>query len=176
MKWMIICWERDTEHSYIARHPLSCWQQKAMMGSHYSSSFSFFLRTTVFLLFSISNVFSTFASLTPDLCHPDQRDILLELKTEFKIQKPDGYSITSYGYSITSYPKTESWGTRSTDCCNWDGVTCNTESGKVIRLELSCSCLHGQLEPAWNISQVWTLLSTTSLFLRSQLSSVISCC
>ncbi|XP_018510519.1 receptor-like protein 6 [Brassica rapa] len=124
-----------------------------MIGSNYSSSFSFFLRAIVLLLFSISNFVSTFASLTPDLCHPDQRDILLELKTEFKIQKPDGYS-------ITSYPKTESWGNSSTDCCNWDGVTCHTESGKVIGLDLSCSCLHGQFQPN---SSLFRLKHLTSL-------------
>ncbi|KAG2277862.1 hypothetical protein Bca52824_060417 [Brassica carinata] len=129
-----------------------------MIGSNYSSSFSFFLRTIVLLLFSISNVFSTFAFLTPDMCHPDQRDVLLQLKTEFKIQKPD--ELDDYSMNVTSYPKTESWGNRSTDCCNWDGVTCNTESGKVIRLELSCSCLHGQLEPN---SSLFSLKHLTSL-------------
>ena len=116
-----------------------------MIGSNYSSSFSFFLRTIVLLLFSISNVFSTFASLKTDLCHPDQRDVLLQLKTEFKIQKPDELD-NQYSMKVTSYPKTESWGNRSTDCCNWDGVTCNTESGKVIGLDLSCSCLRIPVE------------------------------
>ncbi|CAG7860761.1 unnamed protein product [Brassica rapa] len=124
-----------------------------MIGSNYSSSLSFFLRAIVLLLFSISNFISTFASLTPDLCHPDQRDVLLQLKTEFKIRKPDGYS-------ITSYPKTESWGNSSTDCCNWEGVTCNTESGKVIGLDLSCSCLYGRLEPN---SSLFRLKHLTSL-------------
>lgn len=54
--------------------------KKSMIGS----SLSFFLRTIVLLL----SIFSTFASLTPDLCLPDQRDVLLEFKNEFKIQKP----------------------------------------------------------------------------------------
>ncbi|CAG7860745.1 unnamed protein product [Brassica rapa] len=130
-----------------------------MIGSNYSSSFSFFLRTIVLLLFSISNVFSTFASLTPDLCHPDQRDVLLQLKTEFKIQKPnelDDY----WTMDVPSYPKTESWENSSTDCCNWDGITCDTESGKVIGLDLSCSCLHGQLQPN---SSLFRLKHLTSL-------------
>ncbi|CAN6970784.1 unnamed protein product [Brassica rapa subsp. trilocularis] len=132
-----------------------------MIGSNYSSSFSFFLRTIVLLLFSISNVFRNFASLTPDMCHPDQRDILLELKTEFKIQKPDEF-YDRYGSqkNVTSYPKTESWVNSSTDCCNWDGVTCNTESGKVIGLDLSCSCLYGRLEPN---SSLFRLKHLTSL-------------
>ncbi|ESQ50797.1 hypothetical protein EUTSA_v10023121mg, partial [Eutrema salsugineum] len=51
--------------------------------------------------------------------------------------------------NVSSYPKTESWEANSSiDCCNWDGVICDTESGKVIRLDLSCSCFHGRLEPS----------------------------
>ncbi|KAG5382458.1 hypothetical protein IGI04_033928 [Brassica rapa subsp. trilocularis] len=49
-----------------------------MIGSNYS----FFLGAIVLLLFSISNFVSTFASLTPGLCHPNQRDVLLQLKTD----------------------------------------------------------------------------------------------
>ncbi|CAG7860757.1 unnamed protein product [Brassica rapa] len=129
-----------------------------MIGSNYS----FFLRAIVLLLFSISNFVSTFASLTPGLCHPDQRDVLLQLKTEFKIRKPDDEFHDRYGYlmNVTSYPKTESWVNSSTDCCNWDGVTCNTESGKVIGLDLSCSCLYGRLEPN---SSLFRLKHLTSL-------------
>ncbi|KAF8049633.1 hypothetical protein N665_2164s0009 [Sinapis alba] len=116
-----------------------------MTSSNYSpSSMSFFLSTIVLLLFSISN----FASLTPELCHPDQRDVLLELKTEFKIRKPgEFYGRDGYPMNVTSYSKTESWGNSSTDCCNWDGVTCDIKSGKVIGLDLSCSCLYGPFQP-----------------------------
>ncbi|KAF3574807.1 hypothetical protein F2Q69_00062163 [Brassica cretica] len=88
-----------------------------------------FLRTIV-LLHSISRTFSTFAS------SPDQSDILLEFKNEFKIQKSCEFLD----------PKTQSWANKS-DYCNWQGVTCETKSGKVIGLDLSCSCLHGRLKP-----------------------------
>ncbi|CAG7881795.1 unnamed protein product [Brassica rapa] len=125
-----------------------------MTGSNYSSSVIFFLRTIVLLLFSILNFVSNFASLTPELCHPDERDVLLQLKTEFKIRKSDD------GYSITCYPKTESWGNSSTDCCNWDGVTCDIKSGQVIGLDLSCSCLYGPFQPN---SSLFRLTYLTSL-------------
>ncbi|CAA7022084.1 unnamed protein product [Microthlaspi erraticum] len=118
-----------------------------MIGSYYSS-LSFFLRTIVLLLFSILNLFNTFASLTPDLCHQDQRDTLLDFKNELKIQKPDEVlDFEGYPMNVTSYPKTDSWTNTNSDCCNWEGVTCDTSSGKVIGLDLSCSCLHGRLEP-----------------------------
>ena len=42
--------------------------------------------------------------------------------------------------------KTESW-KNGTDCCEWDGVTCDIISGHVIGLDLSCSNLQGQLHP-----------------------------
>ncbi|AAG34245.1 Receptor-like protein 6 [Arabidopsis thaliana] len=110
------------------------------------SSMSFFLRTIV-LLFSTSSFCNTFASLTQDSCHPDQRDALLEFKNEFKIWYPNGFlDIDGVLMDVTSYPKTKSW-TKNSDCCYWDGITCDTKSGKVTGLDLSCSCLHGRLEP-----------------------------
>ncbi|XP_018442508.2 receptor-like protein 6 [Raphanus sativus] len=130
-----------------------------MRGSNYSSSLSFLLRTIVLLLFSVSNFVSNSASLMPDLCHPDERDVLLQLKTEFKIVKPYHF-YDRYGYLITSYPKTESWGNSSADCCNWDGVTCDIKSGKVIGLDLKLSCLYGRLE---SNSSIFRLKHLTSL-------------
>ncbi|PPD90805.1 hypothetical protein GOBAR_DD12253 [Gossypium barbadense] len=55
-----------------------------------------------------------------------------------------------------SYPKTTSW-KKGTDCCLWDGVSCDNITGEVISLELSCSCLSG------------TFLSNTTFFLLSSL-------
>ncbi|KAF2318903.1 hypothetical protein GH714_011568 [Hevea brasiliensis] len=42
------------------------------------------------------------------------------------------------------YPKTESW-KEDTDCCLWDGVTCNIDTGNVIGLDLSSSLLYGTI-------------------------------
>ncbi|XP_013459486.2 receptor-like protein 9DC3 [Medicago truncatula] len=49
--------------------------------------------------------------------------------------------------------KTESW-KKSTDCCEWDGVTCDTISGHVIELDLSCNNLNGELHPNSTIFQL----------------------
>lgn len=35
----------------------------------------------------------------------------------------------------------------STDCCNWDGVTCDDSTGDVIRLDLRCGMLQGTIHP-----------------------------
>ncbi|GJT93608.1 leucine-rich repeat-containing protein [Tanacetum coccineum] len=38
------------------------------------------------------------------------------------------------------------WNT-STDCCNWDGVTCDLTTGDVIGIDLSCGRLKGTIHP-----------------------------
>ncbi|KAK2648771.1 hypothetical protein Ddye_016260 [Dipteronia dyeriana] len=58
---------------------------------------------------------------------------------------------------IPEYPKVESWkleggNSSSADCCSWDGVNCDEETGHVIKLDLSSSCLSGSIN------------STTTLF------------
>ncbi|CAL5335563.1 unnamed protein product [Camellia sinensis] len=35
----------------------------------------------------------------------------------------------------------------SGDCCSWEGVTCDWSNGHVIGLDLSCSHLHGTIQP-----------------------------
>ncbi|XP_019090928.1 PREDICTED: receptor-like protein 12 [Camelina sativa] len=105
---------------------------------------SFLLRSISFL-FLVSSFLNTFVSSTQHLCHSDQRDALLEFKTEFLIQKPDWVDS-----DVFSYPKTESWVNKS-DCCSWDGITCAAKSGKVIGLDLSFSNLHGPLKSKSNL-------------------------
>ncbi|XP_013623209.1 PREDICTED: receptor-like protein 12 [Brassica oleracea var. oleracea] len=69
-------------------------------------------------------------------CRSEQRDALLEFKNEFEIGE------LSF-YCISGYPKTESWA-NSSDCCRWEGITCDVKSGEVVELDLSCSGLHGR--------------------------------
>ncbi|KFK37944.1 hypothetical protein AALP_AA3G050300 [Arabis alpina] len=101
---------------------------------------SFLLRSICFLFF-VLNSLNTFASPTRHLCRPDQRDALLEFESEFEIRNLDTDAFFSF-----SYPKTKSWADKN-DCCSWDGVTCDSESGQVVELDLSCSCFHGKLNP-----------------------------
>ncbi|CAN6869964.1 unnamed protein product [Brassica oleracea] len=134
---------------------------------------SFFLRTIVLLLFLSLNLFGTFASLTPNLCPLDQRYALIDLKTEFKIRKPDEFlDYDGNSMNVTSYPKTESWANSSSDCCNWEGVTCDTKSGKVIGLDLSCSSLHGRLEPNSSLFRLQHLKSLNLAYNNFTLSPI----
>ncbi|XP_034889410.1 receptor-like protein 9DC3 [Populus alba] len=69
-------------------------------------------------------------------CAPDQSLSLLQFKESF--------SINSSASERCQHPKTESW-KEGTDCCLWDGVTCELETGQVTALDLACSMLYGTL-------------------------------
>ncbi|KAL1103226.1 hypothetical protein V6Z11_D05G424000, partial [Gossypium hirsutum] len=73
----------------------------------------------------------------------------LRIKKKKIIQFKDSFSITQDASSycdnfagLKSYPKTNSW-KEGTDCCSWDGVTCDHLNAHVIALDLSCSWLYG---------------------------------
>ncbi|PWA71374.1 Leucine-rich repeat-containing protein [Artemisia annua] len=51
-----------------------------------------------------------------------------------------------------------SWNT-STDCCNWDGVSCDDSTGEVIGLELSCGMLQGTIHPDSSLFNLTHLIS-----------------
>ncbi|XP_016719131.2 receptor-like protein Cf-9 homolog [Gossypium hirsutum] len=70
-----------------------------------------------------------------------------------QIQFKDSFFITEYASSycneiagLQSCPKTNSW-KEGTDCCSWDGVTCDHLNAHVIALDLSCSWLSGNFPP-----------------------------
>ncbi|RID71951.1 hypothetical protein BRARA_C03863 [Brassica rapa] len=104
---------------------------------------------SLFLFFSsISSFLYSSASLT--LCRPDQRDALLEFKSEFELGNPPEFlDELLHDYlvpvNVTSYPKTKSWANNS-DCCQWDGITCDANSGMVTGVDLSYSSLHGHFK------------------------------
>ncbi|KAM4121116.1 hypothetical protein ACJW30_03G183900 [Castanea mollissima] len=74
-------------------------------------------------------------------CLPDQSAHLLQLRQEFVERNYSNY----YDYYNGSYPKMKSW-KADNDCCSWDGITCDTQNGEVIGLDLSNSWLYGPLD------------------------------
>lgn len=97
--------------------------------------------TLSFLFFFTFNFQDVFAVPNTHLCHPEQRAALFEFKKELEIK----FSCKSYltdDDSVGPY-KTESW-KNNTDCCYWDGITCNPRTGKVTEINLSSSCLYGR--------------------------------
>ncbi|XP_059449476.1 receptor-like protein 43 [Corylus avellana] len=82
---------------------------------------------------------ASLSSLQP-LCHDDKRSALLQFKDSFILNK-------SASVYPSAYPKVASWslGGTSSDCCSWDGVDCNEDTGHVIGLDLSSSFLYGSI-------------------------------
>ncbi|KAK2647175.1 hypothetical protein Ddye_022370 [Dipteronia dyeriana] len=117
------------------------------MGHSVPCFFSFvrFVSWLCFLHLSVSH----FGFSMRPLCRDDERSALLQFKEIFLIGK-------RYCVHLSDYPKVESWklegGNSSVDCCLWDGVKCDEETGHVIKLDISSSCLSG------------TINSTTTLF------------
>ncbi|KAL1307809.1 hypothetical protein AAHE18_17G060000 [Arachis hypogaea] len=100
---------------------------------------------TLLLLFIHTPSYTCSSSVLP-LCNHDDTSNLLQFKNSFVVNTSlykDSWLAELY---CSSYPKTASW-KNDTDCCEWDGVTCDTTSGHVIGLDLSCSMLQGELHP-----------------------------
>ncbi|KAL9451817.1 hypothetical protein AB3S75_013399 [Citrus x aurantiifolia] len=80
------------------------------------------------------------------LCHEDERSALLQFKESLIISESKEID-TLYG-PIFCHPKAASWKPEegnNIDCCSWDGVQCNENTGNVIKLDLSSSCLQGSI-------------------------------
>ncbi|CAN6992002.1 unnamed protein product, partial [Brassica rapa subsp. trilocularis] len=63
----------------------------------------------------------------------------------------------------------------NSDCCNWEGITCNPNSGEVIELNLSCSNLRGKFHSKSslrNLHSLTTLLLSNNDFSGPIMSSI----
>ncbi|ESR52389.1 hypothetical protein CICLE_v10010869mg [Citrus x clementina] len=69
------------------------------------------------------------------LCHDDERSALLQFKDS----------------RISASWKPEEG---NVDCCSWDGVHCNKNTGHVIKLDLSHSCLFGSINSSSSLSKL----------------------
>ncbi|KAK6269521.1 hypothetical protein POUND7_006626 [Theobroma cacao] len=96
----------------------------------------------LFLLNFQANLSSSSSSIT-QLCSPEGAAALIQFKTSFSIIKHSSWYCDEIAGTI-SYPKTNSW-KEGSDCCSWDGVTCDSMKGQVIGLDLSCSQLYGRI-------------------------------
>ncbi|CAN6830085.1 unnamed protein product [Brassica oleracea] len=84
------------------------------------------------LIFSLFNSLLTFASPAKQLCRSDQKNALLEFKSEFHFN------------GMAANEKTQRW-TNTTDCCSWDSISCDIKTGNVVELNLWGSSLNGSL-------------------------------
>ncbi|XP_062152845.1 receptor-like protein 7 [Alnus glutinosa] len=101
----------------------------------------------LFLLSQLHLIFTHSSPSAQPLCHHDDSSALLQFKESFFINK-------STSYHPSTCQKVASWtveGDKS-DCCSWVGIKCDEDTGHVIGLDLSNSCLFGSIH------------STSSLF------------
>jgi Leucine-rich repeat (LRR) protein len=108
-----------------------------------SSIYVFFFIRLLFLLSLLHLILTHSPPFMKPLCHDDESSALLQFKESFIIS--------------SNYPpcqKVASWALEGdkSDCCSWDGVECDKDTGHVIGLDLSNSCLFGSIN------------STSSLF------------
>ncbi|XP_059449553.1 receptor-like protein 7 [Corylus avellana] len=78
------------------------------------------------------------------LCHPDDSSALLQFKKSFLVIVS---SPSIPWIDESDCEKVGSWTLEGDkgDCCSWDGVECDEDSGYVIGLDLRSSCLYGSI-------------------------------
>ncbi|CAL8121379.1 unnamed protein product [Prunus armeniaca] len=99
------------------------------------------LSKVVLLFFYLVVANSLYSLQQQPSCHDVESSALLQFKESFVIKA------SASGY-FGSYPKVSSWKLaegETFNCCSWDGVDCDEETGHVIGLDLSSSCLYGSI-------------------------------
>ncbi|KAL0691368.1 hypothetical protein Bca4012_091047 [Brassica carinata] len=136
-----------------------------------TSTFSLTLSILLLLGYSYEDVS---AVPTRHLCRPEQRDALLQFKTEFEVLNSSFSSYNCYINDdiLVSHRKTDSWANNS-DCCNWEGITCDAKSGEVIELDLSCSNLRGTFRSNSSLQNLHSL-TTLNLSLNDFSGQIMS--
>ncbi|XVF63521.1 hypothetical protein PTKIN_Ptkin09bG0093300 [Pterospermum kingtungense] len=82
--------------------------------------------------------FTCCLSLDRPLCHGDERLALLQFKESLVVEK-------RASVYESAYPKADRWEFQGVDCCSWEGIECDHNTGHVIGLDLSSSCLYGSI-------------------------------
>ncbi|KAI7988449.1 Receptor-like protein 6 [Camellia lanceoleosa] len=113
--------------------------------------FQFLLYFMQYHQVSCSSSISSFSTCTRHLCPPDQRFALLQFKHMFTI---NSFASNSSFCGDLASPKMLSWNKSCTNCCSWEGVTCDVLTGHVIGLDLSCSQLYGSIHPNSSLFQL----------------------
>ncbi|TYH63963.1 hypothetical protein ES332_D07G233500v1 [Gossypium tomentosum] len=99
----------------------------------------FLLKCLLFLI--LSHFLTQCVSSVLRSCLDSERSALLRLKDSFILNR-------SASGDTLAYPKVSSWkleGQVGGDCCSWDGIECDDNTGHVIGLDLSSSFLYGSI-------------------------------
>uniref|UniRef100_A0A803N6E5 Leucine-rich repeat-containing N-terminal plant-type domain-containing protein n=1 Tax=Chenopodium quinoa TaxID=63459 RepID=A0A803N6E5_CHEQI len=97
----------------------------------------------VFNFFVLANSNLPSLQQSKPLCHDQEKIALLKFKQSFLLDCSASPSTTVESWQNESDYNVSNNATESRDCCRWDGVKCDKETGHVIGLDLSSSCLYG---------------------------------
>ncbi|KAH1063088.1 hypothetical protein J1N35_028075 [Gossypium stocksii] len=122
-----------------------------------------YLFLSLFLFFP--HLYSSFSSSVSHSCSS-----LIHFKNSFSIAEDASLSCDVIT-GLKSYPKTNSW-KEGTDCCSWDGITCDHLNAHVIALDLSCSWLFGQFPSNTTLSLLPHLQKLNLAFNNFRLSKI----
>ncbi|KAL4334696.1 hypothetical protein GQ457_07G012780 [Hibiscus cannabinus] len=84
------------------------------------------------------------SSSEPHLCSQHDAAALIRFKSSFSLYGVLSDFLACELAGSKYYPRTISW-KEGTDCCSWDGVTCDPLNGHVVSLDLTCSWLRGNI-------------------------------
>ncbi|XP_058111831.1 receptor-like protein 7 [Magnolia sinica] len=87
----------------------------------------------IFFVILFSFLFPSSVFATTQKCIREHFSALLHLK--------NGFHFSSYSLSTLS-----SWNSNNTDCCSWEGITCDGATGHVITLDLSNLGISGRID------------------------------
>ncbi|XP_071726867.1 receptor-like protein Cf-9 homolog [Rutidosis leptorrhynchoides] len=102
----------------------------------------------LFFVISVASFTSAYSSsINTHRCSDSQTLVLLHFKQNLSsISFPNEYSLCQDLLGSNYRPIMMNWNI-STDCCDWNGVTCDHSTGDVIGLDLSCGMLQGSIHP-----------------------------
>ncbi|KAM7477956.1 hypothetical protein LguiA_026169 [Lonicera macranthoides] len=114
-------------------------------------------------------VTKSYSSAQP-LCHNNDHAALIQFKQSLSLRE-------NASGDPSAYPKVASWKLgRDSDCCTWDGVECNQDTGHVIGLVLNSSFLYGSIDSnssIFNLVHLQTLNLADNDFNYSRIPSEI---
>ncbi|XP_019164383.1 PREDICTED: receptor-like protein 12 [Ipomoea nil] len=152
-----------------------------MKESHLLVSLLYFFVIFLFTLPYVSSSSSS-SSLKHHLCSPADASLLLQFKNHFNVDEylssicEDNFS-TLEGLIINGgQPIKKLCWDEGSDCCKWEGVTCDASTAHVIALDLSCSNLQGSISTnstLFQLHHLQTLNLAFNHFSSASLSHVI---
>ncbi|GAY31913.1 hypothetical protein CUMW_272750 [Citrus unshiu] len=111
--------------------------------------FTFMHLVSSLLIFHLAIAHFTSSMQPHTLCHDQDRSALLKFIESLTINR-------NASRNPLSYPKVASWNQdeQNSDCCSWDGIKCDEDTGHVIGLNLSSSWLYGSINSSSSLFQL----------------------